>query len=443
MLATQSTTRPLTPLPPATMYDAAGGWRSSRPFRSLPSVTHDSTKPEESPAPNHAEPAARGEPLWTFALETRPSGTPATAGLLGIIAMFWLATLACGGASFTPALVRLGAQVPGLAQPWRLLSYAFLHGSWEHLGMNAFALWRIGRPLEQLLGTARFVALYSWTALAGGLATLLVSNGLSVGASGALWGMLGAEAVLVLGPRPTLPAPVAQKGRALVVQNLLLNVVISFLPRVNAAAHFGGGIVGTIMMLTVLAPGLPRWGAGGRQPGTVPPWLGAFAWLSGSALVASGLIAVIAGRPWALAAPGPTVEVRLPSGHVIAVPAQLKARPEKDGTFIWGDLLEDPVVVTAEEVALSPEKARQHPDTLLGSPPEDTRIVEPPALVQHGDVTVVAARYAHKSGTQWESAVALPPASPLVRIDVLLHPDARPAWRGLAAQIAASVSAEP
>ena len=99
--------------------------------------------------------------------------TPATQGLLIIVAAFWLATLACGGADFTPALVRLGAQVPAPGEPWRLWSYAFLHGSWAHVGMNAYVLWRIGRPLERLLGTARFVVLYSLTALAGGLATSL------------------------------------------------------------------------------------------------------------------------------------------------------------------------------------------------------------------------------------------------------------------------------
>src|SRR2546427_13114484 len=90
--------------------------------------------------------------------------TPATQGLLIIVAAFWLATLACGGPDFTPALVRLGAQVPVPGEPWRLWSYAFLPGSWAHVGMNAYVLSRIGRPLERLPGTSRVILAYSLTA---------------------------------------------------------------------------------------------------------------------------------------------------------------------------------------------------------------------------------------------------------------------------------------
>ena len=391
------------------------------------------------------------------ALASRPvslatKGTPATQGLLIIVAAFWLATLACGGADFTPALVRLGAQVPAPGEPWRLWSYAFLHGSWAHVGMNAYVLWRIGRPLERLLGTSRFVVLYSLTALAGGLATSLTLKGLSVGASGALWGLLGAEAVLVLGPRPTLPPSVARKGRAVVAQNLVLNAAISFLPRVNAAAHFAGGLTGALMMLTVLAPGLPRWGEDQSQPGRAPAWLTPLAWLSGSALLASAAIAVLAGRPWELAAPGPMLEARLPSGCAIALPAQLRAQEDRAAAgdpLVWGDLLRDPAIVMAtespvDETAL--DEVREHLDALLSKRPEGTRIVEPPTRVQRSGLTVIEARYVHRTGSLWESAVVLIPgdtsgsSAEILRIDVLLHAGASGAWRGLATEVAASAS---
>ena len=384
-------------------------------------------------------------------LSLATQGTPATQGLLIIVAAFWLATLACGGADFTPALVRLGAQVPVPGEPWRLWSYAFLHGSWAHVGMNAYVLWRIGRPLERLLGTSRFVVLYSLTALAGGLATALTLKGLSVGASGALWGLLGAEAVLVLGPRPTLPPSAARKARGVVAQNLILNAAISFLPRVNAAAHFAGGLTGALMMLTVLAPGLPRWGEDGSQPGRAPAWLRPLAWLSGSALLASAAIAVLAGRPWALAAPGPTVEARLPSGRAIAVPAQLRAREDKTAGDppVWGDLLGDPAILMATEIPVGEpglDEAREHLDALLSQRPEGTGIVEPPTRVQRSGLTVVESRYVHRTGGLWESAVVLiagdtgRSAAEILRIDVLLHAGASGAWRGLATEVAASAS---
>ena len=373
----------------------------------------------------------------------------ATQGLLIVIAAFWLATLACGGPEFTPALVRLGAQVRASGEPWRMWSYAFLHASWAHVGMNGFALWRIGQPLERLLGTPRFIILYSLTALAGGVATTFTSAGLSVGSSGALWGLLGAEAIVVLGPRPTLPPPVASRARGAVAQNLILNSVISFLPGINAAAHFAGGAVGMLMMLTVLAPGLPTWGDGGMRPGEPPGWLQPLAWLTGSALLASAAVAVATGRPWALAAPGPTVEAQLAAGR-IAVPAQLTPRtpdPAKD-TVVFGNLLSDPAVVMANGIPLEPadaDEAREHLELSLAQP-QGTRTVDPPTSVQRNGKTLATARYVRKTGELWESAVVLMPGgdsgapAEMLRIDAVLHARASQAWHGLAAEIAASAT---
>ena len=375
--------------------------------------------------------------------------TTATQGLLVVIAAFWVATLACGGPEFTPALVRLGAQVRASGEPWRMWSYAFLHGSWAHVFMNGFALWRIGQPLERLLGTQRFVTLYSLTALAGGVATSFTSAGLSVGSSGALWGLLGAEAILVLGPRPTLPPPLARRARGAVAQNLILNVVISFLPGINAAAHFAGGAIGMLLMLTVLAPGLPTWGDDGVRPGEPPDWLQPLAWLTGSALLASAAIAVVTGRPWALAAPGPTVEAQLAAGR-IAVPAQLAPRtpdPAKD-TVVFGNLLSDPAVVLASGIPLEPaelEEAREHPELLLAQP-EATRTIDPPTSMRRDGRTLATARYVHKTGDLWESALVLMPdgdhgaPAEMLRIDAVLHARASQAWHGLATEIAASAT---
>jgi len=373
----------------------------------------------------------------------------ATQGLLIVIAIFWLATLACGGPEFTPALVRLGAQVRVSGEPWRMWSYAFLHGSWAHVGMNGFALWVMGRPLERLLGTPRFVILYSLTALAGGVATSFTSAGLSVGASGALWGLLGAEAMLVLGPRRTLPPPVARRARGAVVQNLILNVGISFLPGINAAAHFAGGALGMLMMLTVLAPGLPTWGDDGLRPGEPPGWLQPLAWLTGSALLASAAVAVVTGRPWALAAPGPTVEAQLAAWRV-AVPAQLAPRtpdPIRD-TLVFGNLLRDPAVVMASGIPLQQadlDEAQHHLELLLAQP-EGTRPLDPPTSVQRNGKTLATARYVHKTGELWESAVVLMPAgdggapAEMLRIDTLLYARASQAWHGLSTEIAASAT---
>ena len=80
---------------------------------------------------------------------------------------------------------------------YRLLTAAFLHYGPFHLGLNMLALWWIGRPLESYLGSVRFLLLYLVSGLAGSAGALLVTpTGVTVGASGAIYGILGAAIVL-------------------------------------------------------------------------------------------------------------------------------------------------------------------------------------------------------------------------------------------------------
>ena len=90
-------------------------------------------------------------------------------------------------------------QIVGLAHGewYRLLTAAFLHYGPVHLGMNMLSLWWIGRPLEAWLGPLRFVLLYLVSGLAGSAGALLFDPGaITVGASGAIFGILGAAIVL-------------------------------------------------------------------------------------------------------------------------------------------------------------------------------------------------------------------------------------------------------
>ena len=64
---------------------------------------------------------------------------------------------------------------------WQLITYAFLHGNIWHLLFNMIALWFAGRIVERVMGTGRFVALYAASAVAGGLAQLLLEGGLGFG----------------------------------------------------------------------------------------------------------------------------------------------------------------------------------------------------------------------------------------------------------------------
>src|SRR5919199_5309632 len=134
---------------------------------------------------------------------------------------------------------------------WRLITAAFLHAGPLHLAMNMLALWWFGQPVEQALGSARFALLYLVSGLAGSAGALLV-NPLSptVGASGAIFGILGAAFVLerqrmyVLG------------GSALAL--IAINLVLSFtFANISVGGHLGGLAGGALSTLA-----LSRFGRG-------------------------------------------------------------------------------------------------------------------------------------------------------------------------------------
>jgi membrane associated rhomboid family serine protease len=141
---------------------------------------------------------------------------------------------------------------------WRLFTSGFLHFGPIHLALNMIALWVIGRDLEQVLGWARFLVVYLVSMLGGALAVFLVAmlggdlavflrageNSLTAGASGAVFGLMGGLAVVLLRMRRS-PGPV--------LTIILLNVVISFaLPSISILGHLGGLAFGTAVTAGLL-----------------------------------------------------------------------------------------------------------------------------------------------------------------------------------------------
>jgi rhomboid protease GluP len=135
-------------------------------------------------------------------------------------------------------------------QLWRLGSCMFLHGGLIHIGSNMLALWSIGPFLEKVMGSARFVVLYAVSGLAGSVASAAIHPAISsLGASGAIFGLMGGALGLALMPHRLLPPWRAQFMRKSIVQPLLINLGISFLPSIDGTAHFGGGLMGFALML--------------------------------------------------------------------------------------------------------------------------------------------------------------------------------------------------
>ena len=150
---------------------------------------------------------------------------------------------------------RMGAihQPSILAGEWtRLLAAPFLHFGILHLAMNGWAQWSLGAPIEFLIGPWAFFVLWVGSAL-GASITSLVFNETSVaaGASGAVFGLLGAFTTFVFFRKDVLPQPVPRPLRNGVLATLVLNVVISFIPGIDMAAHAGGFLTGALMAFSL------------------------------------------------------------------------------------------------------------------------------------------------------------------------------------------------
>jgi membrane associated rhomboid family serine protease len=134
---------------------------------------------------------------------------------------------------------------------WRLLSAAFLHHGPIHLALNMLALWWFGQALEAALGRWRFLLLYLVSGLAGSAGALLLDPGaLTVGASGAIFGILGAAIVLERQQTYVLG------GSALGL--LVVNLAFTFaVPNISIGGHLGGLAGGALGVLA-----LSRFGRG-------------------------------------------------------------------------------------------------------------------------------------------------------------------------------------
>jgi membrane associated rhomboid family serine protease len=128
---------------------------------------------------------------------------------------------------------------------WRLLTAAFLHANPIHILFNMLMLWWFGRALEGLLGRGRFLGLYLVSALAGSAGALLLSpEAHTLGASGAVFGILGAGLVL---ERRNIPV---FGGAAFGI--VLLNVIFTFaISNVSIGGHFGGLFGGALAVLAL------------------------------------------------------------------------------------------------------------------------------------------------------------------------------------------------
>ena len=193
---------------------------------------------------------------WSH-LTSRLTSTPGTWALvalqLGAFAWvaFWLEPTPPGpfASVGVESLLRAGALERGRVQGgewWRLLAGAFLHASWLHLAMNAALGAGWCRAVERTLGTARFLGLWLGSALAASAASLLLQDAVAVGASGAIFGMVGAELAFHRRALPGWRAFLESRATRLVAASLAVWALVALLAglRIDHAAHTGGLLFG-------------------------------------------------------------------------------------------------------------------------------------------------------------------------------------------------------
>src|SRR5689334_1270148 len=183
------------------------------------------------------------------------TSAPATFVLIALNAAAFLAEIATSSGGFgiegSSVVREFGLFGPAVSESewYRLLTGGFLHASLIHIGFNMFALFFLGRLLEPSIGTPRFLGIYVASLFGGAFGALLLSpDALTIGASGAIFGIFGATFLIARGRG--FDAVASSIGIV-----LLLNLAISIggSRHISLGGHLGGLVAGALCAIAILA----------------------------------------------------------------------------------------------------------------------------------------------------------------------------------------------
>jgi rhomboid protease GluP len=175
---------------------------------------------------------------------------PATLALIGVLVAVFVWQLASNALDSEAGIVDAGALVRSRVlegEYWRMLSATMLHGGFDHLLGNCLALYILGLAGEHALGAWRVLVIYVASGLAGSLASVLTGPGPSVGASGAICGLMGAVVLILYRYRRVYH--VRDKEIALVLAGWAAYTIVigAIEPRIDNWAHLGGLLGGAVV----------------------------------------------------------------------------------------------------------------------------------------------------------------------------------------------------
>ena len=178
------------------------------------------------------------------------SSTPVlTIALIGFNAVLFFVTVSQGLLQSEAAILKAGALSRELVfhgEVWRLLSAMFLHGGLDHLAGNGVGLFIVGMAAEHAYGKLEMIGIYVISGLCGSVLSVLMNPGPSVGASGAIFGLLGATIVVFLKYRDRLHLRDKHVGNGLLLWAAYSIATAWFIPFVDNAAHVGGLLGGAL-----------------------------------------------------------------------------------------------------------------------------------------------------------------------------------------------------
>lgn len=177
--------------------------------------------------------------------------------LLGLILIVFLAQSASDFFWGNDYILYYGAKINELiaqGEWWRLLTPIFIHANLTHIAFNAYSLYNLGREIEAFYGWLRFSIIFFLAGLSGSVASLIFNTHPSVGASGAIFGLIGAEAAFLYLNRGIL----GERGRR-AFQNVIvivgINLFIGLQGGIDNWAHLGG-LAGGLALAWFISP---RW----------------------------------------------------------------------------------------------------------------------------------------------------------------------------------------